>query len=177
MRAVQSNRLVWNKGLKTMPAGATYTAIATQTASGSTGSISFTSIPSGYTDLIVVIRVLGSAADFDLRINNDSGSNYSITRMYGDGSSTGAGRATNQTSTQITIGGANPGVQILSFNNYSDTTTYKTMLQRLNITNYVGAAIATWRSTSAINRLDFIAQSSNNLQANSTYTLYGILAA
>jgi hypothetical protein len=161
-----------------MPAARTYEPIATQTASGSTTSISFTSIPSTYTDLIVVIGVLGSAADFDLRINNDSGSNYSITRLYGDGSSAASGRASNQTAIQITIGGANPGVQILQFNNYSNTTTNKTMLQRLNIPGgYAGAAVGLYRSTSAINRLDFIAQSGNNIQANSTYTLYGITAA
>jgi len=149
--------------------------IATQTASGSTTSISFTSIPSTYTDLIVVIGVLGSAADFDLRINNDSASNYSVTRLYGDGTTAASNRASNQTSIQMTLGGANPGVQILHFNNYSNATTYKTMLQRLNIPGgYVGASVGLWRSTSAINRLDFIAQSANNIQANSTYTLYGI---
>jgi len=161
-----------------MAAGATYEPIATQTASGSTTSISFTSIPSTYTDLIVVIRVLGSAADFDLRINNDSGSNYSVTRIYGDGSSAASNRATSQTAIQMTLGGANPGVNILQFNNYSNTTTNKTMLQRLNIPGgYVGAFVGLYRSTSAINRLDFIAQSGNNIQANSTYTLYGIAAA
>lgn len=161
-----------------MAAGSTYTPIATQTASGSTTSISFTSIPNTYTDLIVVIGVLGSAADIDLRINNDSASNYSVTRLYGDGANAGSNKASSQNSIQITLGGANPGVQILQFNNYSNTTSYKTMLQRLNIPGaYAGASVGLWRSTSAINRLDFIAQSANNIQANSTYTLYGIAAA
>jgi hypothetical protein len=155
----------------------TYEPIATQTASGSTNSISFTSIPNTYTDLFVVIRVLGSAADFDLRINNDSGSNYSVVRLYADGTTKAANRAVNQTSIQLTLGGANPGVHLLNFNNYSNTTTFKPMLQRLNLTSHTGIAAGLYRSTSAINRLDFIAQSSNNIQANSTFTIYGIKAA
>jgi hypothetical protein len=155
----------------------TYEPIATATASGSTTSLSFTSIPSTYTDLIVIIGVLGSAADFDLRINNDSGSNYSITRVYGDGTGRASDRASNQTAIQVTLGGANPGVQVLNFNNYSNTTTNKTILNRINLTSHVAATVGLWRNTSAINRLDFIAQSGNNIQANSTYTLYGIKAA
>jgi hypothetical protein len=156
---------------------ATYEPIATATASGSTNSISFTSIPSTYTDLIVVIGVLGSSADFDLRINNDSGSNYSYTRLYGDGTGIASDRASNQTAIQVTLGGSSPGVQILNLNNYSNTTTNKTVLNRINLTSHVAATVGLWRNTSAINRLDFIGQSGSNIQANSTYTIYGIKAA
>ena len=71
----------------------TYKAIASTTVgSGGASSITFSSIASSYTDLLILasLRVVGGApswADFRLRFNGDTGSNYSDILLYGDGSS------------------------------------------------------------------------------------------
>ena len=60
----------------------TYTPIASQVLTASTASITFADIPQGYTDLFLVM--IGEATSFlgnTMRFNNDSGSNYSTTRI------------------------------------------------------------------------------------------------
>ena len=65
----------------------TYTAIATQTASGSTTALTFSSIPQTYTDLVIVcLLTAGNTGDAYLRYNSDTGTNYSDTALRGNGS-------------------------------------------------------------------------------------------
>ncbi len=65
---------------------ATYTPIASATLAASTSSITFSSIPATYTDIVVVINDINSTGSFDtnIRFNGDSGSNYSRTGLRGD---------------------------------------------------------------------------------------------
>lgn len=162
-----------------MAAGSTYTPIATATASGSSSTITFNSISGSYTDLILIAGLSGASADLDIRFNNDSGSNYSYTRTFADSTGAYSDRGSNSSAGfAITIGGANPGVQIVNIFNYSNTTTYKTITQYQNNPGaYVGNYVGLWRSTAAINRIDIYAESSNNISANCVFTLYGITAA
>lgn len=158
----------------------TYTPIATQTLTGATGSVSFASIPSTYTDLILTIEgTVQSNCGIQLRFNSDSGSNYSFTRMTGDGSSASSDRSSNATFMELgyyvtTIRNMN----IVQIMNYSNSTTYKTVLNRANAQSVnIGAQAYAelWRSTSAINSITINA--SGNLASGSTLTLYGIQAA
>ena len=81
-----------------MAAGATYTPIATQTTSGSTGAVTFSSIPQTYTDLVVVINTsLSGLCNSLLQFNGDTGSNYSGTVIGGSGSAPITGRGSNLT--------------------------------------------------------------------------------
>ena len=71
-------------------------------------------------------------------------------------------------------------VQILQLMNYSNTTTYKTILSRTNAAaNGVDATVGLWRSTSAITSIEIGKNSgmSGTFQIGSTFTLYGIKAA
>jgi len=165
-----------------MPAGSTYTPIATTTVSGSsTNSVSFTSIANTYTDLVLVVnssKTTGSTVNIYLQYNGDTGSNYSATFMYGDGSSAGSGRQSN---TIWAIGGdQTTGMSTTIFNimNYANTTTYKTAMSRYsNAGEAVFSGVSLWRSTSAINRVDCLLSASNYFTAGSTLTLYGLAAA
>lgn len=167
----------------------TYEAIATNTLSSPAASFNFTSIPSTYTDLILVIRYAGANNDQNslLRFNGDSGSNYSRTFILGGSAGSGSGRGSNQTFIQmVTNYGAgtslNSGNQhIIQIMNYANTTTYKTMLDRTNAQNDSGSGevmglVGLWRSTSAVNQITY-SQGSGNLITGSTATLYGIKAA
>lgn len=168
-----------------MAAGSTYTPIATQTASGSASTIVFSSIPSTYTDLIMIINSGTSNSNYDLnlRLNGDSGSNYSQTNLRGNGSSASSSRGTNATLFYMddqgnTVTGSINGMYIVHINNYSNTTTYKTMLSRAGFAGGTATElnVSLWRSTSAINQLT-IGTNAGNIYTGSTFTLYGITAA
>ena len=156
----------------------TYTPIATTTGTGSSGTVSFTSIPSTYTDLIIVATGTGSASttSFEMRFNNDTGSNYSRTYMLGNGTGASSGRDPNGVSINLGVAEANNNA-IIHIMNYSNTTTYKTAIERINaISSFTAAVVGLWRNTAAINRIDlFLGTGTWNTTA--TFTLYGIKAA
>ncbi len=157
----------------------TYEKIANTTANGSSSTIDITSIPATYTDLVLIINgyITGSSGtDYKIRVNSDSGSNYSRTFFQGDGSSAVSYRESNVTSTYGYLQYTNPAVSILNFMNYSNTTTYKSIVHRDNAASSVVVVTSSlWRSTSAITSISLIANA--NFASGTTFTLYGILKA
>lgn len=167
-----------------MAAGATYEPIATTTLGSATATITFSSISQSYTDLIIITNTGNGSADsaINVQVGNgsaDTGSNYSTSFLYGNGSTAISGRTTNATqmlasrtvSPLITNGS-------IIFHNYSNTTTYKTMLSRGNATTELVVFYAgLWRSTSAINYIKLTDQNGHNFSIGSTFTLYGIAKA
>ena len=160
----------------------TYTPIATTTVSGSTtNQVDFTSISGSYTDLRLVVNgfTVTSTDNLLLRINSDTGSNYSQTQVYGDGTSAGSTRTTNRSSIYFTAWGnisTTPHLWTTDLLNYSNTTTYKSMLFReADNQNATGASVALWRSTSAINQVQIsCTNAGRTFNVGSTFTLYGI---
>jgi hypothetical protein len=171
-----------------MPAGPTYEPIATTTLGSSNASVLvMSSIPATYTDLILVINggTSSGANALYMRFNNDSSSIYSTTYLYGNGSSAASGRITGRDAAAIGYfvepGTGNEFNSIVHIQNYSNSATFKTVLDRANLTGtgtYQGteASVSLYRSTSAINRIDVLV-TSNTLNAGSTFTLYGIKEA
>ena len=171
-----------------MPAGSTYTPIATTTASGSVSQVTFSSISGSYTDLYLVCNVayasLGANTGYVvMQVGNgsvDTGSNYSYTYVRGDGSAASSGRSSNATYVNVftNVTGSNRVIINTSFQNYSNTTTNKSILSRTNDASYdTSASIALWRSTSAINTIKVYDVLGYNFSSNSTFTLYGIASA
>lgn len=160
----------------------TYDKIATYTVPSATTSYTFSSIPSTYTDIVIVAAgtISSSAPSTSIRFNSDTGSNYSHTYLTGDGSSATSSRASNQTSMLVTYNGAissAPNTNILQVMNYSNTTTNKTVLSRASQAQYgTDAIVGLWRSISAINSITFIT-GGTGFAIGSTFTLYGIKAA
>jgi hypothetical protein len=157
-------------------ATSTYVALATAVATGSQSTITFSAIPQTYTDLTLVWNGAGSAGNVYVNLNGDTNQgNYTITRLYGNGSSPTSDRSA---SFLMSIGTAsNQTVAIMNLMNYSNTTTFKTALFRLNPTAaFVAAEVALWRNTAAVTQLDVIS-SSGNFTAGSTFTIYGIANA
>jgi hypothetical protein len=162
-----------------MPAANTYEAIATQTVTGSsTNSITFSSIPQTYTDLVLVVAGTStSTVDSFCRVNGDANSNYSFTRFYGTGSAAGSDRSSNQTQFKAGDLTTTQSTHLLHFMNYSNTTTNKSML--FNTKPSASALIlmsCLWRSTAAINSITLFI-SSGNFGSGFTFSLYGIKAA
>lgn len=168
----------------------TYTPIASTTLGSNTANITFSGISGIYTDLIVIALVRSSyagTAAFGLRLNNDSTSLYSSTRLY---SNTGAGTvgADRNAGTYLEIGQmvgstATSGIftpQTIHINNYSNSTTYTSIIgeSRNNQDAYgVQQMVGLYRSTSAITEVKLYDAYGGNLVTGSIISLYGIKAA
>ena len=156
----------------------TYEPIASQTLGSTSANVTFSSIPQGYTDLVLVVQAKAATTDDNiyLRFNSDSGSNYSVTNMYGNGSTAASTRYSNnsfiwfdnfgylRTSSFSTI--------IMNFQNYSNSTTNKTCLIRNNIDSVgVTASVGLWRNTAPITAINLL---TSGFASGSTFSLYGI---
>ena len=77
----------------------TYEPIATTTLGSTAATITFSSIPATYTDLrIALVGSLSGGGNYgNLRFNSDSGSNYSVTILRGNGSAASSARQSNAT--------------------------------------------------------------------------------
>ncbi len=163
---------------------ATYEPISTQTLGSAQASVTFSSIPATYTDLVLVYEAGNSGNIYDgtfARFNSDTGSNYSWTYLLGNGSSAISGRESSVTRTGAGASGASRGMSTIQLMNYANTTTYKTILTRRSVTDAsgysLGAEVGLWRSTAAISTVLLFVQSGTNFDVGSTFTLYGIKAA
>lgn len=156
---------------------ATYDKIAAYTVPSATSSYTFSSIPATYTDLVLICNWSKSAgARMNINYNGDTASNYSYTRLNGNGTSASSDRISNF---GIIDGGYTTttlATSIIQIMNYSNTTTNKTTLIRTNSTvEAAGAFVALWRSTAAINSIAL--GGANDFPTGTTFTLYGIKAA
>ena len=165
---------------------ATYEKIATTTVGSTVTEITFSSITASYTDLVLICNIKPSNTDWPslvCQVNSDTASNYSGTFLYGDGSAAGSNRQTSQSrftlSRQYGIGDStsNPTTFISNFQNYSNTTTFKTVISRANVIgssiNGVEANVGLWRNTSAISTIRVFV-TAGGFASSSTFTLYGI---
>lgn len=161
----------------------TYTPIATQTLGSATATVTFSSIPSTYTDLILISTsgLTTATGDTTFTFNTDTATNYSFTALYGTGSAAASIRSATRSNISIyesptTVLGAT--TSILNVFNYANTTTYKTTLSRGTSAGAItSAVVGLWRSTAAINQIVITNNGSTTFITGSTFTLYGIKAA
>lgn len=163
----------------------TYEPIASQTLSSAANSVTFSNIPDTFTDLSLVISSASTATPCGqhFRVNGDTGSNYSNTGLYGNGSSALSNRWSNQTfgwagNTSTDLKTGDPQSAVVQFMNYANTNVNKTVL-----TSYASASaevvriVNLWRSTAAITSITLLTTTANNFASGSTFSLYGIKAA
>ncbi len=161
----------------------TYTPIAAVTLATAESSVTFSSIPQTYTDLVLICNgaVTAGAVNYNCNINSDAGSNYSRTFMSGTGSAAQSNRASNLTTMVLNDYGYLDTTfrtnNIAYFMNYSNTTTYKTVLSRANNSdNGTSANVNLWRNINAITSIQ-ISPTSSTFISGSTFALYGISSA
>jgi hypothetical protein len=161
----------------------TYEAIMSTTLTTNSSSVTFSSIPQTYTDLVLICAydLVSGGGSMALRLNNDSAGNYGVTYIFGNGSSAASSRVANITyvaAGRAGVGGQGGGyTHIMS---YSNTTTFKSVLSRSFGT--IGSAspwfdVTTWRSTAAITSLVLLDESGGTFASGATFNLYGIKAA
>lgn len=155
----------------------TYTPLQTITLSSAASSITFSSIPATYRDLILVgdgQTTDGSESNFNVRFNSDSGSNYSFVRMFG-GSSVSSSSGTVSELRFVLGTSSQAGNNISQIMDYSATDKHKTILSRANAMSqsYVGARATRWANTDAIHTITIEARA-GSMAVGTTLSLYGI---
>ncbi len=152
----------------------TYSPIASQTLSATATSITFNSVPQGYTDLVVVIKGQGTSnIGIYTRFNNDSAANYSRAYFYGDGSGQASGRVQNETNLSFSFNAAR-GHTIFNINGYSNSTTWKNaLISNDYYDNGVVRTTGVWRNTAPITSITFTVDSST-MASGTVISLYGL---
>lgn len=167
----------------------TYELISSNVLSTATASVTFSALPTTFTDLVLRASVRGNdtgyQSPFRLKINTDTGTNYSRTRLYGIGSSAVSNRASNEAD----------NIDVSFFNQSGSTSDTFTNIE-VYVPNYlstvakpisgngvvennsstdwiVSAHAVLYRGTSAITSLEFFTNAGSFVSGSSFY-LYGI---
>jgi hypothetical protein len=152
----------------------TYIALGTATFT-SDSSITFSSIPATYRDLVVIVSCSNSGtSNLSMRFNGDTGSNYTMLRMF---AFSGGGPTTDYYTGDKSEGGNIFAEQFLVHANildYSATNKHKIILSR-------NAASGTsvfyhsnrWANTNAINQIEVFPNAGS---LTGTISLYGIVS-
>jgi hypothetical protein len=157
---------------------ATYEPIASQTLGSAASTVTFSSISGAFTDLVLIANVgMSSNASYQVRVNGDTGNNYSWTRVSGNGSAAGSSRDSNVASINTVIQGF-PDLVLgkFEFLSYANTNVFKTMLFGGGAaSDVVTRTVGLWRNTAAITSITVFTGTSFNTGA--TFSLFGLKAA
>ena len=163
----------------------TYDLIEEKVLSSAVASTTFSSISGAYKDL--VLEIVGSTAtdgqSMVIQVGNgsvDTGSNYSHTILWGNGTTASSARQSSQTQTVLTYYAASNNALttiICNLLSYANTNVNKTFVTRAGgaAGAYPGvdAIVGLWRSTSAINTIKVFSTGGANITAG-TYRLWGV---
>jgi hypothetical protein len=160
---------------------ATYSLISNTTLGSAQSTVTLSSIPATFTDLLLVSSVAftSAVADSTFTFNTDTANNYSFTAIYGSGTTATSIRSSNRGHISIYEGPSTTlgeSVSILNILDYANTSTYKTTLSRGNSTGGTGSVVGLWRSTAAINQIVIANNGSTTFKTGSNFKLYGIEA-
>ena len=164
----------------------TYTPLATVTLGTTASSVTFSSIPATYRDLILVASFTQSSGSTTagVRFNSDTGTNYSYVSMVGSGAGATSSNATSQALIFVPFVSSTASTPVFSITqvmDYSATDKHKTVLNRDSATRSSDSSFATtaqanrWANTSAITNLQIFMQA-GNFNSGSTFNLYGVIA-
>jgi hypothetical protein len=166
----------------------TYTLISSNVLGSSTATVTFSSIPATYTDLVLRVsgRFDGVSRVIGIYFNNAGGAStlYSWTQLSGNGSSISSGRGTaNMQFQQDSVVGSGYtadtfGSIEMYIPNYLVSQNKPVSIDGTTENNATGsfrqATAGLWSSTAAINRIDLISQGGQNFVSGSSFYLYGI---
>jgi len=155
-----------------------FESIATATGTGSSGTITFSSIPSTFKHLQIRMSAnTGFAQPVIIRFNSDTGNNYTNHAVYGDGATAGTiGTASTASTTVANLHPTYYGVAVVDLLDVFSTSKNKTIRSFLGYdANGSGAVYirsGVWQNTAAVTSISLIAN--DNFTTASTFALYGI---
>lgn len=170
---------------------ATYTLISSNVLTTDTASITFSSIPSTYTDLVLRMSLrtnpAATVSNFYVVYNSDTSAIYSDRFIFGNGATaTSSSNTANQTPSNIAdayINGATSTSNTFSdvelyVPNYTSTTSKPYSISSAQETNattaYVMALAQLYRNTTAITSIGIFNISTRKFVSGSSFYLYGI---
>jgi hypothetical protein len=160
----------------------------------SPASITFSSIPAGYSSLQIraiskdTYTTIAGTYEYSLQFNGDTATNYSWHWLYGNGTSALATGTASTSNIDIIGSGLSSnaalanmyGVSIVDIIDYASTSKYKTVRAfagdnaNSTSTNYnIDLVSGLWRSTAAVTSITLIA-GGTAFATGSTYALYGM---
>ena len=155
----------------------TYIPIATVSLASATATVTFSSLPDSYRDLILIIEGTLTSGEGELTaiVNGDSGANYSRVWMGGDGNSAFSGSAASETVLKFGYFGNGRHSSVTHFMDYSATDKHKTVLNRSNTpTASVFGWASRWANTAAITSLAIDTGSAGSFAIGTTLSIYGV---
>jgi hypothetical protein len=166
----------------------TYTLISSNVLTSSAASVTFSAIPSTYTDLVLRISArtdAGTANDnIQITFNSDTATNYSMTRLTGTGSAASSNRTSTidyarlgwvdgNTATADVFGSMEVYIPSYLVSQNKPFSSFAVSEQNATAAN-MDAIAALWRNTAAITSLNIISNNAGNLVSGSSFYLYGI---
>jgi hypothetical protein len=166
----------------------TYTLISSNVLSTTAASVTFSAIPSTYTDLVLSISArsdyAGANDQIKLQLNTDTSTNYSMTRLYGDGANAASTANSNQSPTFLGYfsGGGSTS------NTFGSTSIYlpsyavsqnkpisvHSVMETNATTAFMNVTASLWRNTAAVNQIVMTTLNAANFVSGSSFYLYGI---
>jgi hypothetical protein len=181
-------------------ATSSYESIASANGTGSSGTITFSSIPSTYSHL--QIRILSKVTatgvasyPATLRLNGATGSIYAEHFLYGDGAAASASAGNSPSTTSIALWKISAssktsspnmadimGVTIIDIHDYASASKNKTVRYFTGVdtnssvanASYVTLGSGLYAATTAVSSIDIITDGGTNFTTSSTFALYGI---
>lgn len=166
---------------------ATWTRLATITTSASQTSITFSSIPSGYRDLVLNFRGGGAGSGLVIRFNGDNTATYNVAELYADGTTKTGSIVASTANSYLTasgVSGGNTSVQA-HIADYSSTDRHKMVLSRFDSiapsiggASLVGLSSVRWANTAAITSITLTNASgaTGGIGSGTIVSLYGVTA-
>ena len=169
----------------TPPVTNSYESIATYTLASTSSGVTFSSIPATFKHLQLRITANVSTTDaINFQFNSDTGNNYALHRVEGNGSSASASSSTTRSSIGILTGAgfastaSTFGASIVDILDYTSTNKNKTVRalsgSDRNGSGGVELDSGLWFATPAAISSIYVYPSSGNMAINTSIALYGI---
>jgi hypothetical protein len=170
---------------------ATYTLISSNVLASSAASVTFSSIPATYTDLVLRISARSDNTGYTypsylrFTFNSNTSSVYSFTQLYAQDAVAASNRGSNQTGNQGYGTPSNAGtsntfssveIYIPSYTASQSKPLSSFGVTENNSTNFatIGAAANLFRDNTAVSSIQITDNSSFNFLSTSSFYLYGI---
>jgi hypothetical protein len=162
--------------------------ISSQTLASSAASVTFSSIPATYTNLVLRIsaRTAQATTNANLKVilNADTATNYSETQLSGDGATASSGQGSARAFSYYYAVANGDSMTANSFGSFelyipSYTASQKKPLSGFgntetnSTTSYITATAALWQGTAAITSIQIL-PTINNFMSTSSFYLYGL---
>lgn len=167
----------------------TYTLISSNVLGSSAASVTFTSIPSTYTDLVLRVSARADAGlnlrGMNITFNSDTATNYSATWLVGDGAAATSSRESSVTSLKRGVdanGNSSTANTFSSVEIYIPSYTVSinkpissfSTTENNSTTAYATASANLWRNSATISSIQISVVTSGNFVSGSSFYLYGI---